>query len=239
MALSQFMPYGAPELLADQDQRMARASAVATSLLVLLFVGLMLVIPRAPIAANRPAEFPSEEHWMEPPPLDPPAERPVAPAAPSQLPGESVPVPVPDVLVPETPADAPADPGSADEPGEGSTGPGQDEGGGLPGDGGVAERDPVWGVYELVEELPVLISSPRAEYSDLARDAGIEGRVVVRILVGKDGRVKDAVVDPKFSIPILDAIALEAARGSVFTPALNNGHPVAVWVARPYEFRLH
>jgi len=237
MALSQFMPYGAPELLADQDQRMARASAVATSLLVLLFVGLMLVIPRMPIAAP-PPEIPITIVELEsPPPLDEPriAPTPVQPSAPASDPSDALPEPVPDAIAPDLPvSQPPSSGGTTGDPGESVPGSG-----GVPGDGVVSERDPVWGVYEPVEELPVLVSSPRAEYTDLARDAGIEGRVVVRMLVGKDGRVKDAVVDPKFSIPILDAIALEAARGSVFTPALNNGHPVAVWVARPYEFRLH
>lgn len=237
MALSQFMPYGAPELLADQDQRMARASALATSLLVLSFVGLMLVIPRMPIAAPPPEIDETIVELTLPPSIDRPddAQAPVEPAAPAQPMDEAVPMPVPDAIAPEAPvSQPPASGGTADGTGASAPGPG-----GAQGEGIVSERDPVWGVYEPVEELPVLVSSPRAEYTDLARDAGIEGRVVVRMLVGKDGRVKDAVVDPKFSIPILDAIALEAARGSVFTPALNNGHPVAVWVARPYEFRLH
>jgi protein TonB len=172
-----------------------------------------------------------------PPPLDEPriAPTPVQPSAPASDPSDALPEPVPDAIAPDLPvSQPPSSGGTTGDPGESVPGSG-----GVPGDSGAAEHLPVWGTYEPVEELPVLVSSPRAEYSDLARDAGIEGRVVVRILVGKDGRVKDAVVDPKFSIPILDAIALEAARGSVFTPALNNGHPVAVWVARPYEFRLH
>lgn len=238
MALSQFMPYGASELLADQEQRMARASAVATALFVLIFLGMLVLLPRIPVAANAPAEFPAETHWIEPPPSDEPlvAVAPVQPLAQPQA-AETIPMPVPDALAPETPA-APLNPGATQGTIEGSGEP-EPGGGGETGNGIAPERDPVWGVYEPVDQLPVLVSSPGAAYSDFARDAGIEGRVVVRVLVGKDGRVKEAIVDPKFSVPMLNAIALEAARGSVFTPALSNGHPVAVWVARPYEFRLH
>jgi len=59
------------------------------------------------------------------------------------------------------------------------------------------------------------------------------------VLVGRDGRVRDAVADPRHSITMLDPAALEAARQWVFKPALANGKPVAVWVAVPFSFRLH
>jgi TonB family protein len=38
---------------------------------------------------------------------------------------------------------------------------------------------------------------------------------------------------------MLDSAALEAARRFVFQPALSNGHPVPVWVAVQFRFRLH
>jgi protein TonB len=63
--------------------------------------------------------------------------------------------------------------------------------------------------------------------------------VVVHALVGKDGRVVDARVDARRSIPLLNESALAAARRWVFKPALANGHPVAVWVAIPMRFSLH
>ncbi|MFN8588321.1 MAG: TonB family protein [Candidatus Eisenbacteria bacterium] len=240
MALHEFMPYGAPELLADQDRRMARASAVATAALVAVFVALAIAIPRMPHAADAPAETPTVYVIEAPPALERPAAAPtVTPAAPVTSPLEhAVPEPVPDAIAPEPVTSQPPATG-----GDGTAEPGDAPAtGGEPGDGGIApatDPDPVWGAPAMVDVFPALVSSPDVLYPDLAREAGIEGRVVVRMLVGRDGRVKDAVVDPKFSVPMLDAAALAAARASVFTPATTNGHAVAVWVARPYEFRLH
>jgi outer membrane biosynthesis protein TonB len=51
--------------------------------------------------------------------------------------------------------------------------------------------------------------------------------------------VEKAVIAPKGSVPMLDQAALEAARRSVFTPALANGRPVKVWVRQQYRFALH
>ncbi|MBI5168331.1 MAG: TonB family protein [Candidatus Eisenbacteria bacterium] len=241
MALKDFMPYGASELLADQDRRMARASASATALLLLVFAALMLFLPRMPIAADKPAEFPS--YVLEPPPESPDAPveplvptTPIAPPSAPTAPDHAVPVPVPDAIAPEPVAEPPASSG-AGEAGEAHPGTVAPQGGGS--DWGTpVESDPVWGTPVIADEYPVLVSSPDVIYPDLAREAGVEGRVIVRMLVGRDGRVKEAVVDPKHSVPLLDAAALASARASVFTPALSNGHAVAVWVARPFDFRL-
>lgn len=240
MALDQFMPYGAPELLADQDRRTSRAVASATALLATCFGALVLFLPRTPIAALAPAEFPDSVFVMiAPPPLDPGGSPPqVAPSPPTTPIEHAVPQPVPDEIAPPDDVVPPLAQGGG-ESGEqgGDPAPGGD-GAGIeitprPGH----EGEPVDLV--MVDVLPALVSSPDVHYPDLAREAGVEGRVLVRILVGRDGRVKDAVVDPKFSVPLLDAAALAAARASVFTPATTNGHAVSVWVARPYEFRLH
>ena len=86
-----------------------------------------------------------------------------------------------------------------------------------------------------MEELPELVTKAPPEYPAAARSAGVEGTVVVQVLVGTDGTVKDA----KFtkSIPELDDAAVTAARKCVFKPAQTKGQPVAVWVAVPYPFR--
>jgi protein TonB len=41
------------------------------------------------------------------------------------------------------------------------------------------------------------------------------------------------------SVPLLDGAALDAVSRWRFTPALNNGRPVRVWVAIPVRFSLH
>jgi TonB family protein len=89
----------------------------------------------------------------------------------------------------------------------------------------------------MADVLPEVVTPAPPEYPALPREAGVEGRVVVAVLVDRTGRVHDAVVER--SVPMLDESALAAARRYRFTPALSNGHPVAVWVRIPFDFRLH
>jgi TonB family protein len=58
------------------------------------------------------------------------------------------------------------------------------------------------------EELPEAITKVAPTYPDIAREAGVDGTVMVQALVGKDGRVKDTRVVK--SIPMLDAAAAAA-----------------------------
>jgi protein TonB len=74
-------------------------------------------------------------------------------------------------------------------------------------------------------------------YPDLAIKAGIEGKVVVRLLVGKDGTVRQAVVEHS-TAEILNDAALDAARLFRFTPAIMSNGPVTLWVLFPFTFRL-
>ena len=83
---------------------------------------------------------------------------------------------------------------------------------------------------------PELVSMPPPEYPQMARDSRVEGVVLVRLLVGVDGRTKDMFVIQ--SIPMLDGAAADAAWGAVFKPGLKDGEPVAVWVVIPMEFSL-
>jgi TonB family protein len=90
--------------------------------------------------------------------------------------------------------------------------------------------------YVAVEEMPVLINIPQPTYPDLARDMGTEGTVVLRLLVGKDGKVADVRVvnGPE----VLQEAAINAAKQATFKPALQQHRPVAVWVQVPIKFSL-
>lgn len=111
--------------------------------------------------------------------------------------------------------------------------------GAIPGSGGggtVPAADPKWGEYVYFEEAPELVTRVQPLYPGIAAQAGMEGSVSVRMLVGVDGRVKRAEIER--SAPMFDEAALAAARQWIFTPAKSNGHPVAVWVLLPVEFKL-
>lgn len=105
-----------------------------------------------------------------------------------------------------------------------------------PGDEPSEETPPKYGEYVYVEELPEALRKAPPAYPELARQAGVEGTVMVQALVGRDGLVKDVRVVR--SIPMLDSAAVVAVRQWTFKPALANGEPVAVWVAVPVRFAL-
>lgn len=90
--------------------------------------------------------------------------------------------------------------------------------------------------FVAVDEEPVRLRIDDPVYPEVARSAGIEGTVLVRVLVGKDGTVKDViVVEP---IPLLEEAAKRCARTAVFRPAISQGRPVEVWVMMPVKFKL-
>lgn len=87
-------------------------------------------------------------------------------------------------------------------------------------------------------EKPKIKTRAKAEYPEMARRAQIEGTVIVKVLVGPDGLVKDAQILQGVN-PILDKQALIAARKWTFFPGKQRNIPVKAWMAVPFNFRLH
>jgi TonB family protein len=90
--------------------------------------------------------------------------------------------------------------------------------------------------FVAVEEEPIRISIDPPVYPEMAQSAQVEGTVLVRALVGKDGRVKDWIVVEGH--PLLREAAIASARTAVFRPALLQHRPVEVWVMMPITFKL-
>jgi len=91
--------------------------------------------------------------------------------------------------------------------------------------------------FVAVEEEPMRISIDPPVYPDMAMSAGVEGTVLVRVLVGKDGKVKDAILIEGHEL--LQEAALACARTAIFRPALAQHRPVEVWVMMPVTFKLN
>ena len=89
-----------------------------------------------------------------------------------------------------------------------------------------------------VEKQPVPVKEVKPEYPDLAIRSQMEGTVWVKILVDKEGKAKKALVI-KSDNEIFNENAVKAALQWVFTPALMNNGPVAVWAAVPFRFKLN
>jgi protein TonB len=94
-----------------------------------------------------------------------------------------------------------------------------------------------FGSYFYVDELPEAIVRVSPVYPDLAREAGVDGTVMVQARVCACGEVDSTSVVK--SIPMLDSAAVTAVRRWIFKPALTAGEPVAVWVGIPVKFSLH
>ena len=87
-------------------------------------------------------------------------------------------------------------------------------------------------------ENPRIINWAKPNYPEIARRAQIEGTVIVKVLVGPDGSVRDAQILQGVN-PMLNNAALEAARRCKFIPGKQRNIPVKAWMALPFAFRLH
>ena len=235
--LRDFMPYGAPDLQDAERPHLSRALALGSLLASLLFAAawsLSLVLPHSPPRV-REVEF--DPIFIEPnvaiPPISPVSEMTsVKPSAAK----EQVGVPQPVADTPENAEKTLAPPADAQGPpitGEAGTR-------GMP-PAPPAQVGPVnrRGEVLFVDELPAPAREVKPEYPELAKQAGVQGLVIVDVLVGADGRVLEAHIDPKINELMLNESALEAARKWVFTPAMQNGHPVMVWMKLPFRYTLH
>ncbi|MCC7263686.1 MAG: TonB family protein [Candidatus Latescibacteria bacterium] len=85
-----------------------------------------------------------------------------------------------------------------------------------------------------VEKQPEVLKQVKPDFPEIARKAGIEGRVTVNALVGKDGKVEKVgeITGPE----VFHEAAKAAALQWEFTPAIQNDRPVKVWVAIPFNF---
>ncbi|PID81218.1 hypothetical protein CSB20_03690 [bacterium DOLZORAL124_64_63] len=87
-------------------------------------------------------------------------------------------------------------------------------------------------------ENPKIIHWQKPVYPEIARKAQMEGTVLVKVLVGPDGSVKNAQIIQGVN-PILDKAALAAALKCKFIPGKQRNIPVKAQMALPFSFRLH
>jgi TonB family protein len=89
--------------------------------------------------------------------------------------------------------------------------------------------------------LPEIIpaSCPRPEYPEVAREAGLQGEVLLDIRVAVDGSVADVVVqDGVRAHPALVESAIKTVQDWILKPAERDGEPVEFWVTVPIVFNL-
>ena len=97
-------------------------------------------------------------------------------------------------------------------------------------------------VFVVVEEAPILLGGlqelqSRIKYPELARKAGIQGRVFLQFVVDQEGNVRD----PQITRGIgggADEEALRAIQTMRFVPGVQRGERVNVKMSLPVTFRL-
>ncbi|MDP6412347.1 MAG: energy transducer TonB [Arenicellales bacterium] len=80
--------------------------------------------------------------------------------------------------------------------------------------------------------------NPKPHYPLLARNKGIEGRVVVNVLVSAQGTVKTISVGQSSGSRLLDKAALQTVKKWRFHPVLHNGKAVPSSETIPVVFKL-
>ena len=88
------------------------------------------------------------------------------------------------------------------------------------------------------DRMPVLVKAVQPSYPTLARDAGIEGKVLLRVTIGADGRVEAASVIRSDVTPAMEKAAIAAVLKFEFEPAMQRNIPVRSLMAVPVWFRL-
>lgn len=97
-------------------------------------------------------------------------------------------------------------------------------------------------IFMVVQHMPELIGGldalqKKIHYPELARKAGIEGRVYVEFYVDEHGNVRDAHVVRGIGGGC-DEEALRVVEQAKFTPGMQRGRPVKVHYSLPIVFKL-
>lgn len=97
-------------------------------------------------------------------------------------------------------------------------------------------------IFIAVEESPTLIGGQQAIYDELrypiaARQAGVQGRVIVQFVVDENGNVINPQV-LRSPHSLLSEEALRVIQLAKFTPGRQRNRPVKVQMALPITFRL-
>ncbi len=89
------------------------------------------------------------------------------------------------------------------------------------------------------EEAPVSVNSVDPVYPDLARRAGLEADIWIKVLIDTNGKVRDVLIaNSSERTAGFEQSAKKAAYSTVWKPAIANGQPVAVWATYKVSFRL-
>jgi periplasmic protein TonB len=82
----------------------------------------------------------------------------------------------------------------------------------------------------------LLVHKVTPEYPSIAKQAHVQGSVILRAVIGKDGKVEN--VQPESGSPLLASAAVSAVKQWKYKPYVLNGSPVEVETTVTVNFRL-
>ena len=82
-----------------------------------------------------------------------------------------------------------------------------------------------------------ILSKPTPSYTKEARRLGVQGQVILKVLLSSDAKISRIRVHRGLSAGLSEN-AIHAACRIKFKPALKNGVPVSRWVTVEYAFRV-
>jgi protein TonB len=239
--LVQIFPYGAPELQGVYNAYLAWATTGAIIFHLLLLGSWMAgrVLSEEPEGRMVRIRVIKDVAELGPPPSIAAATPAIAISTPVARPSIGVPVPVPDALItPDATFATQEEMSQFQAPLMNGEGAGGDTLIVAPDALLFGNENDEPGMDEFVpfQMPPMIVKRVEPIYPELARKAGMQGKIVVKALVDREGRVKK--VAPIQGHEIFHEAATQAVIQWVFKPALQQNEPVAVWVAIPLNFVL-
>jgi protein TonB len=165
--------------------------------------------------------------------------RPVA-AAPATAAPPETPPPVPktestSVPTPQSEAMLPAAAAQRPPAGPTATAP---AGKSAPARDGIQSRLANSGESILKPAAPLYRRNPPPRYPRIAKSRGYQGKVLLNVLVGRNGRVLDVAVAASSGYRVLDKAALKAVADWLFEPGKKGQEAVEMWVKVPIRFEI-
>jgi protein TonB len=237
------------EDLIDSDvvaHKSQQSKTLPVSLALHVLAALLIII----VPILQPAELPEPTSVVKAFFVEPQAAPPPPPPPPPPAPKAAVSKPIPKPILEEAPKfTAPVAVPEQIKPEEGlNIGieggvPGGVEGG-VPGGvvggvvGGIPDAPPPTQAVRVGGQIkePKKLKNVNPVYPDIAKQARVQGVVILECTISPQGKVSDVKV--LRGIPLLDAAAQEAVKQWVYTPTLLNGVPVPVIMTVTVNFKL-
>ena len=220
-ALQTGLPRRAPEILVPVEVisatiELPRPMAVAAP------------APPKPVVVEKPVAAKPATPARVPTPTAAPTPAPVAPPMP-QAPAVVTPEPSPNA---PTAAAAPSPPAALPA----ARGPVTDAGGAASSTGTAGPSGP--SKIDLPSSDAAYLNNPLPLYPPMSKRLQEEGTVVMKVLVGADGTVKQIDVKQTSGFERLDRAAMAAMKTWRFVPGKRNGVAEAMWTDAPFRWKL-